>query len=90
MHGIHHSMIREETDSNYSVIFSFWDRLHRTIKLNVPQNLIVTGVPSYGNPHELTIGYLWKLPFTKIRKWDSLSELRDVGGAATDKADMAE
>ncbi len=46
IHGIHHSMIREETDSNYSVIFSFWDRLHRTIKLNVPQNLIVTGVPS--------------------------------------------
>jgi len=90
MHGIHHSMIREETDSNYSVIFSFWDRLHRTIKLNVPQNLIVTGVPSYDNPHELTIGYLWKLPFTKIRKWDSLSELRDVRGAATDNADMAE
>jgi len=78
------------TDSNYSVIFSFGDRLHRTIKLNVPQNLIVAGVPSYDNPHELTIGYLLKLPFSKIRKGDSLSELRDVRGAATDKVDMAE
>ena len=69
MHGIHHSVVRRETDSNYSVIFSFWDRLHRTINLNIPQNNIVIGVPSYDNPRELTIGYLLKLPFTKIRPW---------------------
>lgn len=71
MHGIHHSIIRNETDSNYSVIFSFWDRLHRTITLNIPQKEIITGVPVYSNPAELTIGYLLKLPFTKIRKWSS-------------------
>lgn len=69
MHGIHHSIIRNETDSNYSVIFSFWDRLHRTVNLNVPQKTIITGVPVYDNPKELTIGYLLKLPFTKIREW---------------------
>lgn len=69
MHGIHHSMVRQETDSNYAVIFSFWDRLHHTLKLDVPQDLIVTGVPSYSDPDELTIGYLLKLPFTKIRSW---------------------
>ena len=69
MHGIHHSIIRQETDSNYSVIFSFWDRLHNTALLNVPQEKIVTGVPFYSNPDELTIGYLLKLPFTKIREW---------------------
>ncbi len=69
MHGIHHSIIRRETDSNYSVIFSFWDRLHNTARLNVPQEKIVTGVPFYSNPDELTIGYLLKLPFTKIRQW---------------------
>lgn len=69
MHGIHHSIIRKEADSNYSVIFSFWDRIHRTINLGIPQNEIVTGVPVYSNPKELTIGYLLKLPFTKIREW---------------------
>lgn len=69
MHGIHHSIIRNETDSNYSVIFSFWDRLHGTINLNIPQNEIITGVPVYGDPKELTLGYLLKLPFTKIRNW---------------------
>lgn len=77
MHGIHHSVIRQETDSNYSVIFSFWDRLHNTVRLNVPQEKIVTGVPSYSNPDELTIGYLLKLPFTKIRKWEAINEVID-------------
>jgi sterol desaturase/sphingolipid hydroxylase (fatty acid hydroxylase superfamily) len=38
MHGIHHSMIKRETDSNYSIIFSFWDRIHKTVRLNISQN----------------------------------------------------
>lgn len=81
MHGIHHSIIRQETDSNYSVIFSFWDRLHNTALLNVPQEKIVTGVPFYSNPDELTIGYLLKLPFTKIREWkDEVEEVDDEKG----------
>ena len=69
MHGIHHSIVRAETDSNYSVIFSFWDRMHGTINLHIPQDKIITGVPGYSDPSELTIGYLLKLPFTKIRRW---------------------
>ena len=71
MHGIHHSVVRQETDSNYSVVFSWWDRLHKTARLDVDQNLVVTGVPSYSDHSELTIGYLLKLPFKKIRKWDT-------------------
>lgn len=70
MHGIHHSVIKKETDSNYSVIFSFWDRLHKTVRLNVHQNNIVTGVPAYRNANELTAGYLLKMPFTKIETSD--------------------
>jgi sterol desaturase/sphingolipid hydroxylase (fatty acid hydroxylase superfamily) len=69
MHGIHHSMVKNETDSNYSVIFSFWDRIHNTIRLNIHQNEIVTGVPAYADEKELTIGNLLKLPFTTVRKW---------------------
>lgn len=69
MHGIHHSVRRQETDSNYSVIFSFWDRIHGSINLHISQKEIITGVPVYGDPKELTIGYLLKLPFTRIRKW---------------------
>ncbi|MEJ7610619.1 MAG: sterol desaturase family protein [Ferruginibacter sp.] len=67
MHGIHHSMVRKETDSNYSIIFSFWDRIHNTVRVNIHQNQIVTGVPSYADERELTIIKLLKLPFTKIK-----------------------
>ncbi len=77
MHGIHHSMIRRETDSNYSIIFSFWDRIHKTVRLNIHQNKIVTGVPSYADERELTIGRLLKLPFTEIREWKNNERLPD-------------
>lgn len=70
MHGIHHSVVHSETNANYSVIFSFWDRIHRTIRLNIPQQQVVIGIPMYSNHQELTIGFLLKLPFTKIRKWN--------------------
>ncbi|MGS0748778.1 sterol desaturase family protein [Halpernia sp. GG3] len=69
MHGIHHSMKKQETDSNYSIIFSFWDRLHSTIRLNIPQHRIRIGVPVYPDIKELNFLKLLKLPFTKIRPW---------------------
>jgi sterol desaturase/sphingolipid hydroxylase (fatty acid hydroxylase superfamily) len=32
MHRVHHSFLRPETDSNYSSVFSFWDRVLKTFK----------------------------------------------------------
>jgi len=37
MHGIHHSIVREETDSNWSSGLTLWDWLHGTLRLEVPQ-----------------------------------------------------
>ncbi len=71
MHGIHHSVVKQETDSNYSVIFSFWDRLHQTVSLKELNEEVTIGVPTYNKPEEMTIGFLLKLPFTKIRRWKS-------------------
>lgn len=71
MHGIHHSEIKDEADSNYSVIFSWWDRLHKTLRLNVPQDKLVIGVPGYHQQEQLTIKNLLTLPFTKIKPWHS-------------------
>lgn len=70
MHGIHHSQIKNETDSNYSVIFNWWDRLHHTLSLHVPQDQIIIGVPGYSNKGEMTAGELLRLPFGPIQKWD--------------------
>jgi sterol desaturase/sphingolipid hydroxylase (fatty acid hydroxylase superfamily) len=69
MHGIHHSVVQRETDSNYSILFSFWDRLHRTVRLDVPQSAINIGVPAYRDPEELTFRKLMVLPFTEARPW---------------------
>ncbi len=69
MHGIHHSIVRRETDSNYSVVFSFWDRLHRTVRLNVPQDEIDIGVPAYRDFEEQTVRNLLTLPFRPQQPW---------------------
>jgi len=69
MHGIHHSIIKNETDSNFSVIFSFWDRLHKTLHLNIAQQDIIIGTPSYRDPAELTLLNLLLMPFRKLKSW---------------------
>ena len=63
MHGIHHSINPKETDSNFSVVFTFWDRLHRTLNLSVPQDHLIIGVPDYQDAAPLTGGYLLQMPF---------------------------
>jgi sterol desaturase/sphingolipid hydroxylase (fatty acid hydroxylase superfamily) len=67
MHGIHHSIVRNETDSNYSVILTFWDRLHRTLRLDIPQEEINIGIP-YVRRH-LTAWELLKMPTARAREW---------------------
>ncbi|QHT70595.1 sterol desaturase family protein [Rhodocytophaga rosea] len=69
MHGIHHSIVLRETNSNYSVIFSAWDRLHGTVRLNVPQQEIVIGVPAYRSTAEENVRFLLILPFRPQREW---------------------
>lgn len=68
MHGIHHSDRSEETNTNYSSLVSVWDHLHRTLRLDVPQERIVIGVPGYGNESEVTIGKMLILPFRRVSR----------------------
>lgn len=63
MHGIHHSIVKEETDSNWSSGLTVWDRLHGTLRLNVPQDAIVIGVPAYREPSDVGLAKLLKSPF---------------------------
>lgn len=63
LHGIHHSVVQAETDSNWSTIFSVWDRLHRTLKTDVNESEIKIGVPAFQNSQELKFIYLLELPF---------------------------
>jgi sterol desaturase/sphingolipid hydroxylase (fatty acid hydroxylase superfamily) len=69
MHGIHHSQVRDETNSNYSVVLSWWDRLHHTLRLNVPQSRIVIGVPGYCAPEDNDLRSLLSMPFRKQKDY---------------------
>ena len=68
MHGIHHSTREDQTHSNWSSILSVWDILHRTFRLDVPDEAIAIGVPAYQNPRDVTIGKILTLPFWRQRQ----------------------
>lgn len=67
MHGIHHSSVREETDSNWSSGLTLWDWLHGTLRLDVPQRAIAIGTAGYRDPRELALPALIAMPFGQQR-----------------------
>jgi sterol desaturase/sphingolipid hydroxylase (fatty acid hydroxylase superfamily) len=67
MHGIHHSTRHAEADSNWSSLFSWWDLLHGTLRLDVPQGEITIGVPAYDHPAGVTLPKLVVMPFEEQR-----------------------
>jgi len=67
MHGIHHSDVKEETDSNWSSGLTVWDWLHGTLRLDVPQSEITIGVPAYRDARELGLAEIIKMPFAEER-----------------------
>ncbi|QMW01556.1 sterol desaturase family protein [Spirosoma foliorum] len=69
MHGIHHSIVRDEFNSNWGTLFSIWDRLHGSHRMDIAQKDVTLGVPAYRDEKELTLWYLFRMPFGKQRDW---------------------
>jgi sterol desaturase/sphingolipid hydroxylase (fatty acid hydroxylase superfamily) len=44
LHKVHHSVVRAECDSNFSSLFSWWDRVFRTLRLSRDPKSIRFGV----------------------------------------------
>ncbi len=44
LHKVHHSVVRAEANSNYSSLFSWWDRIFRTLRLSPNPRAIAFGV----------------------------------------------
>ena len=63
LHGIHHSIVPEETDSNWSSGLTLWDYLHGTLRLDVPQQAITIGVAAYQTEADVTLVNSFALPF---------------------------
>jgi sterol desaturase/sphingolipid hydroxylase (fatty acid hydroxylase superfamily) len=85
MHGIHHSQVMGETNSNYSVVFPWWDRVHRSLVLAVRQRDIAIGVPGYARPADNRLTALVAMPFRPQRDyWGDLARpARTAPEAAT-------
>ncbi len=69
MHGIHHSQVRRENNSNFGTVFTWWDRLHRTLGLNIPQDEVIVGIPAYTEPEDNRISNALLMPFRRQRDY---------------------
>lgn len=63
MHGIHHSKVAEERDSNWSSGLSVWDRLHGTLRWTPPQSEITIGLSEVRSPRRVSLSAVLTMPF---------------------------
>jgi sterol desaturase/sphingolipid hydroxylase (fatty acid hydroxylase superfamily) len=63
MHGIHHSVVDDQVNSNWSSGLALWDRIHGTFRLDVPQNAITIGVPEFQASGLVGLARMLALPF---------------------------
>jgi len=64
MHKVHHSRVQKETDTNYSNIFSFWDRLFGTYTREIDFQKLRYGLDGFDAKERQTLRGLLKMPFT--------------------------
>jgi len=69
MHRIHHSIERDETNSNFGFSLTWWDRIFGTYKeqARAGQTGMTIGIHNYTNPKETN--HIWgmlMLPFKKM------------------------
>ena len=66
MHGIHHSNEAAEANSNWSSGLALWDRIHRTLRLDVPQEQIDIGVKGIQSEEQVRLPAILSQPFRDV------------------------
>lgn len=66
MHHLHHSDWRPETDSNFSSVFSFWDRLCRTFRRPRDRRALRQGLPELVGPPWQGVAGLLRTPLAPL------------------------
>ena len=66
MHRVHHSQVMEETNSNYTSIFSVWDRLFRTFRINNDTMSIKLGLKEFVDDKWQNLWGIIKTPFVTV------------------------
>jgi sterol desaturase/sphingolipid hydroxylase (fatty acid hydroxylase superfamily) len=62
LHKVHHSRVREETDSNYASLFSWWDPLFGSRRTREDLRAICFGLEGYDAPRQQSLTALLKMP----------------------------
>jgi sterol desaturase/sphingolipid hydroxylase (fatty acid hydroxylase superfamily) len=65
MHKVHHSRWQPETDSNYSTVFSIWDRMAGTFRTRPEPKTISFGLEEFSGPLWQTFWGMLRTPFVK-------------------------
>ena len=64
MHKVHHSRDQRETDTNYSNIFSIWDRIFGSYTTPLDLRGVCYGLDGFDDQRQQTLPALLKLPFS--------------------------
>jgi len=68
MHKVHHSRWRPETDSNFSALFSFWDRIGGSFRLNSDLHSLRVGLNDFDRDDQQTIVGMLKTPIENAKR----------------------
>ncbi len=88
MHGVHHSNLPEETNSNWSSGLTIWDSLHGTLRLGVPQQDVEVGVPAFQDASSVVLPKLLLMPFEDQPEYWRFPDGREPESRATSKSDL--
>jgi len=80
MHYVHHSRWRPETDSNYSSLFSFWDRLFGSFRMRENPQQIQLGLDGWREPQWRRLPGMLLAPFIKSPSRQSRSTSQAAQG----------
>ncbi|WP_324262212.1 sterol desaturase family protein [Altererythrobacter sp. H2] len=65
MHGLHHSRVPEQQDSNFTSGLSLWDRLHGTFRADPPPGTFIIGVDDPQALADVAIDHALAAPFAR-------------------------
>ena len=63
LHGLHHSVLESERDTNFSSGLSVWDRLHGTADLELDRDEVTIGLPGHRSPWDAMLVETLMMPF---------------------------
>jgi sterol desaturase/sphingolipid hydroxylase (fatty acid hydroxylase superfamily) len=87
MHRVHHSPVQSATDSNYSSIFSFWDRLGNSLCLPATEKTRCFGLKGFDGVEWQQFKGMLLMPFISRGAGENKTTLGDASVAGAGKAE---